>query len=72
LARFSPFADPMRTEGPPPGVLADILGHSKVNLAMDVYDRSDEGDIAAALLPNRNLVTFGNMNKQGNLENQPN
>ena len=55
-----------------PRVLADILGHSKVNLAMDVYDRSDEGDIAAALLPNRNLVAFGSMNKQGNLENQPN
>jgi len=36
------------------------MGHSKVNLAMDVYDRSDAEDIATALLPNRDLVTLGN------------
>jgi integrase len=34
-----------------PRVLSDILGHSKVNLAMDTYDRSDADDIATALLP---------------------
>jgi integrase len=32
-----------------PRVLSDILGHSKVNLAMETYDRSDADDIATAL-----------------------
>jgi len=48
----------MRRNGVHPKVVSDILGHSKVNLAMDVYDRSDVedfnaplGDIAKRLLP---------------------
>ena len=32
-----------------PRVLSDILGHSKVNLAMETYDRSDADDIATAM-----------------------
>jgi integrase len=32
-----------------PKVVSDILGHSKVNLAMDVYDEADMQDIATAL-----------------------
>jgi integrase len=56
-----------------PRVLSDILGHSKVNLAMETYDRSDAEDIAEALLPERNSdrngvwVTLGNSSSQ----NQP-
>jgi hypothetical protein len=30
-------------------VLSDILGHKKVNLAMDVYDRTDVGDFVQPL-----------------------
>jgi integrase len=44
-----------------PRVLSDILGHSKVNLAMETYDRSDADDIATALLPHTDVwVTSGN------------
>ena len=50
----------LRKDGTHPRVIADIMGHTKVNLAMDVYDRSDAEDIATALLPNRDLVTLGN------------
>jgi integrase len=32
-----------------PKVISDILGHSKVNLAMDVYDRTDLQDVSTAL-----------------------
>jgi len=39
----------MRKKGVPPKVVSDILGHERVNLAMDVYDRSDAGDFAQAL-----------------------
>lgn len=55
-----------------PRVLSDILGHSKVNLAMDTYDRSDAEDIATVLLPNIGFVTFGNIYKHKNHQNQPN
>jgi integrase len=46
----------LRKNGTHPRVIADILGHSKVDLSMNVYDRSDAEDIAAAL----NRVTSGN------------
>jgi hypothetical protein len=39
----------MRKKGVPPKVVSDILGHERVNLAMDVYDRSDASDFAQAL-----------------------
>jgi integrase len=44
-----------------PRVIADILGHSKVNLSIDVYDRAGADDIAAALLPGVDCVTLGNI-----------
>jgi len=39
----------MRKKGVQPKVVSDILGHQKVNLAMDVYDRTDTSDFAQAL-----------------------
>ena len=39
----------LRRAGVHPKVVSDILGHSKVNLAMDVYDRTDLQDIGEAL-----------------------
>ena len=39
----------MRRKGVAPKVVSDILGHERVNLAMDVYDRSDASDFAQAL-----------------------
>jgi integrase len=48
----------LRRAGAHPKVIADILGHRKVNLAMDVYDRTDLADlrkplesVATGLLP---------------------
>jgi integrase len=38
----------LRRVGVHPKVVSDILGHSKVNLAMDVYDRRDIQDIEKA------------------------
>ena len=62
----------MRKAGVHPRVIADVLGHSRVNLQMETYDRSDATDIAAALLPNSGLVTLGHIYKQQNPQNQPN
>jgi integrase len=49
----------LRRAGVHPKVVSGILGHKKVNLAMDVYDRTDVGDfetplkaVANRLLPN--------------------
>jgi excisionase family DNA binding protein len=49
----------LRRSGVHPKVVSDILGHKKVNLAMDVYDRTDVGDfeqpleaVSNRLLPN--------------------
>jgi integrase len=49
----------LRRSGVHPKVVSDILGHKKVNLAMDVYDRTDVGDleqpleaVSSRLLPN--------------------
>jgi integrase len=39
----------MRKAGVAPKVVSDILGHERVNLAMDVYDRTDSSDIERAL-----------------------
>jgi len=39
----------LRKAGVHPKVVSDILGHSKVNLAMDVYDRTDAADFTAPL-----------------------
>jgi integrase len=39
----------LRRGGVHPKVVSDILGHSKVHLAMDVYDRTDLRDISQAL-----------------------
>ena len=39
----------LRRNNQHPKVISDILGHSKVNLAMDVYDRTDLQDVSAAL-----------------------
>jgi len=39
----------LRRAGVHPKVVSDILGHSKVNLAMDVYDRTDIQDIEKGL-----------------------
>lgn len=40
----------LRRRGVHPKVVSDILGHSKVNLAMDTYDRTDVADLSAPLL----------------------
>ena len=45
-----------------PRVLSDILGHSKVNLAMETYDRSDADDIATALLPQTDVWVTSSSN----------
>jgi len=47
----------LRKAGVHPKVVADILGHAKVTLAMDTYDRTDLQDmkplmIVTQLLPN--------------------
>lgn len=39
----------MRKKGIAPKVVSDILGHERVNLAMDVYDRSEASDFEQAL-----------------------
>jgi integrase len=39
----------LRRNGTHPKVIADLLGHKKVNLAMDVYDRSSLKDFEQAL-----------------------
>ncbi|MGB8582078.1 MAG: tyrosine-type recombinase/integrase [Candidatus Sulfotelmatobacter sp.] len=39
----------MRKAGVHPKVISDLLGHSKVNLAMDVYDRTDAADFSGPL-----------------------
>ena len=39
----------MRKRGVSPKVVSDILGHERVNLAMDVYDRTDASDFEQAL-----------------------
>jgi integrase len=39
----------LRRNGTHPKVISDLLGHKKVNLAMDVYDRSDLKDFEQAL-----------------------
>jgi integrase len=39
----------LRRQKQHPKVVSDILGHSKVNLAMDVYDEADLDDISTAL-----------------------
>lgn len=39
----------LRKAGVHPKVLSDLLGHSKVNIAMDVYDRTDVRDYAQPL-----------------------
>jgi len=54
----------MRKDGRHPRVIADILGHSKVDLAMNTYDRSDTNDVGMALLGSR--VTSGNNWKEQN------
>jgi integrase len=57
----------MRKDGRHPRVIADILGHSKVDLAMNTYDRSDTNDVGMALLGRKaNLVTSGNGLKEQN------
>jgi integrase len=39
----------LRRNGTHPKVISDLLGHKKVNLAMDVYDRSNLQDFEQAL-----------------------
>jgi integrase len=39
----------LRRNGTHPKVVSDILGHKKVNLAMDVYDRTDVSDLVGPL-----------------------
>ena len=39
----------LRRSGVHPKVVSDILGHKKVNLAMDVYDRSEVSDFVQPL-----------------------
>ena len=39
----------LRRSGVHPKVISDILGHSKVNLAMDEYDSTDQSDLAPPL-----------------------
>jgi len=39
----------LRRKGTHPKVVSDLLGHKKVNLAMDVYDRSSLQDFEKAL-----------------------
>jgi len=46
--RFS-LATELRRSGTHPKVISDLLGHKRVNLAMDVYDRSDLRDFEKAL-----------------------
>src|SRR5260370_34911579 len=39
----------LRRNGTHPKVISDLLGHKKLNLAMDVYDRSNAQDFELAL-----------------------
>ena len=39
----------LRRSGVHPKVVSDILGHSRVSLAMDVYDRTDVSDFELPL-----------------------
>lgn len=43
------FSTSLRRSGVHPKVVSDILGHEKVNLAMDVYDRTDVQDFVQPL-----------------------
>jgi integrase len=43
------LATELRRNGTHPKVISDLLGHKKVNLAMDVYDRSNLQDFEQAL-----------------------
>lgn len=43
------FSTNLRRSGVHPKVVSDILGHQKVNLAMDVYDRTDVQDFVQPL-----------------------
>jgi integrase len=56
----------MRKNGIHPTVIAAVLGHSGVDLQMNVYDRADAADIGAA------LVTLGNNLNPKIAQNQPN
>jgi integrase len=59
----------LRKNGTHPRVIADILGHTKVNLAMDIYDRSDTNDVGLALLGRKaSLVTSGNNSKEQKMQ----
>jgi integrase len=50
----------LRRDGVHPKVVSDILGHSRVNLAMDVYDHTDVTDFTAPLTAVANeLVASG-------------
>ena len=49
LARRHTLSTNLRRNKQHPKVISDILGHSKVNLAMDVYDRTDLQDVSTAL-----------------------
>ena|SRR2546422_11702001 len=50
----------LRGSGVHPKVISDILGQKKVNLAMDVYDRTDVTDFAAPLAAvTKELVSTG-------------
>jgi integrase len=44
------FSRRLRKSGVHPKLVSTLLGHSKVNLAMDVYDQADEQDLRGALL----------------------
>ena len=46
----------LRRSGVHPKVVSDILGHQKVNLAMDVYDRTDLEDFAKPLSELANVL----------------
>ena len=46
--RFSLAAE-LRRSGTHPKVISDLLGHKRVNLAMDVYDRKNLRDFEEAL-----------------------
>lgn len=44
------FSWRLQKPGVHPKLLSALMGHSKVNLAMDVYDQADEQDLRGALL----------------------
>jgi len=47
-----------------PKVISDLLGHSKVNLAMDVYDRTDAADFVGPLTAVSNKLVSNGINSQ--------